>query len=79
MGEIIGGRWEVQELVAAGWNGDLAARFPDADHAGCRQMMYHEHGGWHPYDPPKCLDWHCNRCGAPTNSFGHHDCLDRPA
>jgi hypothetical protein len=28
IGEVIGDRWEVQELIAVTWNDDIAARFP---------------------------------------------------
>lgn len=65
-------RYEIAELVAVMWNDDMAARFPNAQHHFCRQMPG-EPGG-----PVRCFGWHCNRCGQPTNSFGHHDCPDRP-
>lgn len=78
MPEIIGGRFVVLELVAVSWDDGMAARFPNAEHHGCRQLMYHEGGQWIPYDPPACRGWHCNRCGQPTNSYGHHNCPDRP-
>ena len=68
------------ELVAVQWNPDMAQRFPNADHTGCRQLMRRLPDGrtWVPCDPPQCHGWHCNRCGAPTNSYGHHTCPDRP-
>jgi hypothetical protein len=77
-GGIIGGKWVVQELVAVMWNDGMAQRFPSADHVGCRQLFQHKDGQWVEFDPPRCVGWHCNRCGAPTNSWGHHDCPDRP-
>lgn len=64
------------ELLCVLWNDDLAARFPHADHTGCRQMMQESPSGWVPYDPPRCHGWHCPRCGAPTNGFGHHHCTN---
>lgn len=66
-------RYQLGELLAVTWTDEMAQRFPNADHAGCRALM----------DPAtqrvtRCIGWHCNRCGAPTNSYGHHDCPDRP-
>lgn len=66
-------RFEFAELLCVGWNEEMAQRFPNADHAGCRVLL----------DPStlkviRCVGWHCNRCGAPTNAYGHHDCPDRP-
>ena len=78
MGEIIGGHYELGELLAVEWNDDMAERFPNADHDTCRQEVIWDDGNWRPYDPPRCHGWHCNRCGAPTNSYGHHRCPDRP-
>lgn len=78
MADILGRKWQLRELLAVSWDADMAARFPDADHTGCLQLLYHEDGEWRPYDPPICKGWHCNRCGAPTNSYGHHVCPDRP-
>lgn len=72
-------RFELRELVAVSWSDEMTQRFPNADHTGCRQLMHPgPDGHWVPHRPPHCLDWHCNRCGAPTNSYGHHDCPDRP-
>ncbi|AMS02077.1 hypothetical protein BJD70_gp59 [Mycobacterium phage Panchino] len=70
-------RYQLGELLTVGWNDEMAARFPNADHATCRQEMRHDGTAWVPYDPPRCLGWHCNRCGAPTNSYGRHNCPDR--
>lgn len=70
-------RYQLGELLAVGWSADMAARFPHADHRGCRQEMQHDGTSWVPYSPARCAGWHCNRCGAPTNSFGHHNCPDR--
>lgn len=77
--DLIGGKWRITELLAVQWNPEMAQRFPNAEHAGCRQECYPDENGWaKSYDPPRCVDWHCNRCGQATNSFGHHDCPDRP-
>ena len=65
-------RWELAELVAVMWSADMAARFPNASHVFCRAV--HNHQG----EFVKCYGWHCNRCGVPTNMYGHHDCPDRP-
>jgi hypothetical protein len=56
----------------------MADRFPSASHAGCRQQMELRGGEFHSFDPPRCMGWHCNRCGKATNSYGHHSCPDRP-
>lgn len=65
----------VYELSATLWNRDLAERFPNADHTACLSWISVEDG------VPRivqCTDWHCNRCGSATNTFGGHDCPDRP-
>lgn len=68
------------EMVAVQWNPDMAARFPNAEHDGCRQMLQIADDGTHEaFDPPRCVGYHCNRCGAPTNMYGYHDCPDRVA
>lgn len=77
--DIIAGRYRITELLCVMWNDDMAARFPDANHIDCRQEMRVAHNGYLPFDPVRCIDWHCNRCGQSTNSMGHHDCPDRPA
>jgi hypothetical protein len=69
---ILGGRWKFGELLAVTWNDEMDQRFPDASHDGCRMDCRDP-------DRPVCAGWHCNRCGAPTNAWGHHDCPDRPA
>jgi hypothetical protein len=76
--EIIGVRWKVTEVLAVGWDDGMAVRFPNADHANCLQQMRQGEHGWEPFDPVRCHGWHCNRCGRPTNSYGHHHCPDRP-
>jgi hypothetical protein len=89
MTDNLAGRYQITELVAVAWNDDMAARFPNADHHGCRQEMQpgpliqhrpfeKPYRNWVPFNPPQCHGWHCNRCGAPTNSMGHHNCPDRP-
>lgn len=75
---ILDGRWRLDELLAVEWNPELAQRFPNADHTGCRQDCWHDTVQWRPYDPPRCRDWHCHRCGRATNSMGHHECETRP-
>ncbi len=72
MSEIIDGKWELVELLAVMWNPEMAQRFPNAEHHFCRQEMRHDETA------PRCVGWHCNRCGAATNSYGHHKCPDRP-
>lgn len=65
----------VYVLAATLWNDELAQRFPNADHTGCLSWISVEDG------VPRivrCADWHCNRCGSATNTFGGHDCPDRP-
>lgn len=72
--------YEMGEILAVMWSPEMAERFPNADHRGCRQEARRlSNGDWVPYEPVRCHGWHCNRCGAPTNSFGHHDspCPDR--
>lgn len=66
------------ELLAVMWNDEMAHRFPNAEHHHCRQEMRPTENGFEPFAPPRCMGWHCNRCGAATNSYGHHDCPDRP-
>lgn len=78
MSEIVNGKWEIQELLAVTWNDEMAQRFPNAEHHFCRQEMRPTEDGFAPFDPPHCVGWHCNRCGAATNSYGHHNCPDRP-
>lgn len=73
MPEIIGGRFVVLELVAVSWDSDMAARFPNEEHHGCRALREHQTNR-----VTRCVGWHCNRCGQPTNSYGHHNCPDRP-
>ena len=72
--------YQLGELLAVEWNDEMAQRFPDVDHTMCRQELWNQNDGlgWRPFDPPHCRGWHCNRCGAPTNSYGHHVCPDRP-
>lgn len=65
------GKYEIVELVAVMWSDGMAARFPKADHAMCRQDHTDP-------DRPVCYGWHCNRCGVPTSYQGHNNCPDRP-
>ena len=71
-------RYELREVLAVSWNEAMAARFPNADHSQCRQEMWHDGEMWRSFSPVRCGGWHCNRCGAATNGFGHHECPDRP-
>lgn len=66
------------EVLAIQWNTEMAARFPNADHHGCRQEMWHDGTYWKTYSPPRCSGYHCNRCGAATGMFGHTNCPDKP-
>lgn len=77
MADIIGGKWELKELVAVAWGPEMAEQFPDADHAGCRQEMQHDGTSWQPFKPPRCVGWHCPLCGSATNAWGHHNCPAR--
>lgn len=72
-------RYQLGYVVAVSWNDEMAARFPNADHYGCRQEMWHDGERWQRHDPVRCHGYHCNRCGAATGSFGHTDCPDKPA
>lgn len=70
---ILNDRYEIGDLVAVQWSERMAALFPHADHTGCYQSMRMvPELGWRPFSPALCHDWHCPRCGAPTNSHGHH-------
>lgn len=75
-------RYRLGEVLCVQWNPEMADRFPNADHRSCRQEMQANlaTNRWEPFDPPRCMGYHCNRCGQPTNTFGHHDkpCEDRP-
>ena len=70
-------RYQLGYVVAVSWNDDMARRFPNADHHGCRQEMRDMGDRYTPFDPPRCHGYHCNRCGAATGSFGHNDCPDK--
>lgn len=70
--------YKLSYLVAVTWNDEMAQRFPNADHHGCRQEMFHNGTHWESYSPARCRGYHCNRCGAATGSFGHTDCPDKP-
>lgn len=72
MSDDILGKYKITELLAASWSDEMAQRFPNADHRGCRCEI-NEQG-----EIVRCVGWHCNRCGKSTNSYGHHDCPDRP-
>lgn len=64
--------WRIEDTLAVGWSEEMAARFPTASHEECRGLFLIEPGTF------VCRDWHCNRCGAPTNYLGNHACPDRP-
>jgi hypothetical protein len=51
------------------WSSQMAERFPEVSHDGCRQSMrpVPETGLWRPFSPPLCHDWHCPTCGKPVN------------
>lgn len=67
MDELLG-KYTVGELLASVWNDEMAQRFPNADHTFCRVDGR----------TLRCHGLHCNRCGAPTDAQGGHDCPDRP-
>lgn len=69
-------RYELGDTVAELWNSALAKRFPNISHRMCFQQMHVEDGQQYPvpFDPPRCQDWHCPRCGRACNMYGHHDC-----
>lgn len=68
------GDYELRDILAVAWCEDMAARFPNADHRGCRQQMWHDGTRWHAHTPPHCLGYHCVRCGAATGQYGHRNC-----
>jgi hypothetical protein len=68
------GNIKLGPVVAVQWCDDMAARFPDADHHGCRQSMRPVGARWMPFDPPLCHGYHCPHCGAPTGQYGHRRC-----
>ena len=70
----LAGRYKLGDVVAVEWNPALAEQFPVADHHGCRQELWHDGDTWQRFDPVRCHGFHCNRCGAATNSYGHHNC-----
>lgn len=76
----LGDRYELRELVAVEWNTLLRAQFPHAEHTGCRQMMRPDMDSerWVPFDPPRCVDWHCPYCGESCGSNGHPNCIGQP-
>lgn len=69
-------RYELLDVVAELWNPALARRFPRTDHQMCFQQMHaDDHTPYAvPYNPPRCQDWHCPRCGEPTGMYGHRKC-----
>jgi len=69
-----GREYELLALVAVQWNSEMAEQFPDAEHHYCRQEMFHTGKRWMGFTPAHCLGYHCPRCGAATNSYGHRDC-----
>lgn len=69
-------RYRIGYVVAVEWNPDMAARFPNADHNGCRQELWHDGHHWKRHQPAKCHGYHCNRCGAATGMYGHTNCPD---
>lgn len=66
--------YELGDIVAVQWYAGMNDLFPNADHTGCRQEMYHDGEYWRSYDPPRCMGYHCLRCGAATGMFGHRGC-----
>lgn len=71
----INGRYRiVGDAVAELWNPALAKRFPNTSHHHCFQAMKITEGQQYPvpFDPPRCQDWHCPRCGQPVTLYGHH-------
>ncbi|QFG04906.1 hypothetical protein SEA_NITZEL_81 [Mycobacterium phage Nitzel] len=75
--ETFNERFQMLELMAVEWNDEMAARFPNASHVGCRQQVWHDGIGWRSFEPVRCRDLHCNRCGSPTGCYGQHECPDR--
>lgn len=73
---LLGGRYLLGDPVAVEWNGELAQRFPDADHHGCRQEMWHDGQHWRRHTPIRCHGYHCPRCGQACGSNGHRDCTN---
>lgn len=62
-------------MMITAWNAQLAQKFPHADHRNCVQRREELRGfGLVPYDPPRCLDYHCVDCGRRSTVLGRHDC-----
>lgn len=74
--EMLDGSYRLEECVAELWSPALARRFPNIDHRACFQAMRLIDGIYNPqpFNPPRCQDWHCPRCGKACNMYGHHDC-----
>lgn len=67
-------RYQLGDVVAVEWTAEMAEQFPEADHHGCRQEMWHNGQYWRSYDPPRCHGYHCPKCGAPCGYNGHTHC-----
>lgn len=73
---ILDNKYRLGDTVAELWNHKLALRFPHASHATCFQALHIVAGqvSPQPYVPARCQDWHCPKCGAATNMYGHISC-----
>lgn len=71
------GHYELRDILAVQWHDQMWERFPNADHHGCRQEMFHDGVRWQPYVPARCMGFHCVRCGEATGQFGHRNCPKR--
>lgn len=77
---LIDGRYQILgDPVAVEWNPGLAQQFPNAEHHGCRQVYHLDRDGeWAAYNPPRCVGYHCPRCGTPVGLTGHRNCDGSP-
>jgi len=71
---VTGFDYRLLDTVAVEWNDMMAVVFPDADHTGCRQEMWHNGQYWETYTPARCVGYHCPKCGGPCGSYGHTKC-----
>lgn len=69
-------RYLLGDTVAQLWDEKMARRFPHASHRGCRQSMRLVDGQYDPkpFNPVRCLGWHCPQCGEACGMYGHRQC-----
>ncbi len=69
-----GHSYRLLNTVAVQWCPEMAKQFPNADHGGCRQELWHNGEHWERFTPPRCHGYHCPECGEATGSYGHRAC-----